>query len=295
MPYIGELSALAAAFLWAMASIIYRSVGVKIPPLTLNAVKGVLSVALLGITMAVVRTQMPDVGWYEWSVLLGSGAIGIGLGDTAFFAALNRMGERRTVLTVETLAPPIAVVLGGVILREFLSVAACGGIMITLAGVAWVMSDKKAKTTGSGLLRKGFALGAIAAACQALGGVMSRKIVSMDGISPLWSGAVRLLGGLAFVMIALCFRREKVNKNAMRSGKVMIAVFTATFFGTFLAIFLQQLSLKHTNAAITQTLIATSAIFIIPFVAMRGEKISVRAIVGSLVALVGVVVLVVFK
>ena len=75
----------------------------------------------------------------------------------------------------------------------------------------------------------------------------------------------------------------------------MIAVFTATFFGTFLAIFLQQLSLKHTNAAITQTLIATSAIFIIPFVAIRGEKISVRGIAGSLVALVGVIILFLFK
>ena len=153
IPHIGEISALVAAFLWAMASVIYRKVGVRIPPLTVNAVKGVLSVALLCITMVVLRTGIPgmeeNVGWNQWLVLLGSGAIGIGLGDTAFFAALNRMGERRTVLAVETLAPPIAVVLGGIMLREFLSPMACGGILTTLAGVAWVMADRKGNQDGS--------------------------------------------------------------------------------------------------------------------------------------------------
>lgn len=295
MPYIGEIAALAAAFLWAMASVIYRSVGVRIPPLTLNAIKGVVSIALLGITMAIFRTEMPNVGFREWAILLGSGAIGIGLGDTAFFAALNRMGERRTVLTVETLAPPIAAGLGIVMLGEFLTLHAFAGMLVILGGVAWVMSEKKGGKTDSVGHRRGFALGLIAAACQALGGVMSRSIVSMDGISPLWSAAVRLLGGLVFVAIALCIRRERIDRTYLCKGKIVAAVFTATFFGTFLAIYLQQLSLKHANAAITQTLIATSAVFVIPFVAFRGEKVTVRAVVGSLIALGGVVLLFSFK
>jgi len=66
----------------------------------------------------------------------------------------------------------------------------------------------------------------------------------------------------------------------------------ATFTGTYLGIWLQQTSLKLTNAGIAQTLLATSPLFVLPIAAWRGEKISIRAIVGVLVAFVGIGLLV---
>jgi drug/metabolite transporter (DMT)-like permease len=43
-------------------------------------------------------------------LLLLSGAIGVGMGDTVYFSALNRLGARRTLL-LGMLAPPIAAIL----------------------------------------------------------------------------------------------------------------------------------------------------------------------------------------
>ncbi|MCK7522700.1 MAG: DMT family transporter [Ignavibacteriales bacterium] len=60
------------------------------------------------------------------------------------------------------------------------------------------------------------------------------------------------------------------------------------FFGTFLGIFLQQLSLQRIPAGITQTLIATSPIFVLPISALLGEKIGIRAVLGALLAIIGV-------
>jgi drug/metabolite transporter (DMT)-like permease len=56
-------------------------------------------------------------------ILALSGVIGIGLGDTAYFAAINRLGPRRALL-LETLAPPIAALLALVFLQEALSLRA---------------------------------------------------------------------------------------------------------------------------------------------------------------------------
>src|SRR5210317_1706178 len=101
MIYIGEFAALLSALFWAIASVIYRRLGATISPLLLNGVKGVVSILLLCITMVIISTTVSFVDIRALGILFLSGAIGIGLGDTAFFAALNCLGERRTVLTVE--------------------------------------------------------------------------------------------------------------------------------------------------------------------------------------------------
>ena len=60
------------------------------------------------------------------------------------------------------------------------------------------------------------------------------------------------------------------------------------FIGTFLGIWLQQISLKYTAAGVAQTLFATSPLFVIPIVIFTGERVSLRAILGAMLSLVGV-------
>lgn len=79
-------------------------------------------------------------------------------------------------------------------------------------------------------------------------------------------------------------KSEKINWSI----KVIVGIFIATFGGTYLAIWLQQTSLKYASAGIAQTLLATSPIFIIPIAVQMGEKISVRSVFGVLVAVVGI-------
>jgi drug/metabolite transporter (DMT)-like permease len=67
-----------------------------------------------------------------------SGAIGIGFGDTAYFASLNCVGARRALL-LEALAPPLTALFAGVFLGEILPPSAWLGIALTVVGVAWVV------------------------------------------------------------------------------------------------------------------------------------------------------------
>jgi drug/metabolite transporter (DMT)-like permease len=65
----------------------------------------------------------------------------------------------------------------------------------------------------------------------------------------------------------------------------------AVFLGTFLAIFLQQVALRYAETGIAQTLLMTSHLFILPIAGLAGERVTIRAIIGALIASVGIIIL----
>jgi len=60
------------------------------------------------------------------------------------------------------------------------------------------------------------------------------------------------------------------------------------FIGTYICLWLQQLAVQGAPAGITQTLLSTSPVFILPIAALRGEKLSGRAVLGALLSIFGV-------
>lgn len=72
------------------------------------------------------------------------------------------------------------------------------------------------------------------------------------------------------------------------SGKLLAVIAMTAFASTYLGIWLQQTSLKFAPAGIAQTLNATSPVFVLPIAVWMGEKVSLRAVLGVLVALAGV-------
>ncbi|OEF00229.1 hypothetical protein A1QK_11810 [Vibrio genomosp. F10 str. 9ZD137] len=71
-------------------------------------------------------------------------------------------------------------------------------------------------------------------------------------------------------------------------SRSFIWLLSAIFVGTFLALWLQQVALKHANPAIAQTLIATSPLFMLVIYAIRRETISKLSLFGTLFALLGI-------
>jgi drug/metabolite transporter (DMT)-like permease len=72
------------------------------------------------------------------------------------------------------------------------------------------------------------------------------------------------------------------------SPKLAGAIAITAFASTYLGIWLQQISLKEAPAGIAQTLCATSPLFAIPIAMGMGEAVSKRAILGAMIALLGV-------
>ena len=73
--------------------------------------------------------------------------------------------------------------------------------------------------------------------------------------------------------------------------KVWAWLLSAMIIGTYLAIWLQQVSFKMTEVAIAQTLLATSPLFGLGIGLIAGEKITLRSVVGVVLATVGIAML----
>ncbi len=288
----GEFAALTAAFFWAVSSAIYGSLGQKISPLQLNFFKGAIAIALLILTLSLTG----EINFSLQSsvvILLISGAIGIGLGDTAYFLAINHLGVRKSLL-MENLTPPIAAVLGLIFLGESLSYGAWCGIFITLIGITWVISERTnvAATTDDRTLKLGIIWGILANLSQAIAAILSRFALLESDITPLQSTFVRLIGGMGIIICLLLTKKSPIKSiYSPKSVKQVLAIFIAAFAGTYLGVWLQQTAYKFTAAGIASTLTATSPLFILPLAVAMGDKISFRAILGALVALAGVTLL----
>lgn len=302
--FVGELAALLAAFFWAAASLMFGRLGREISPVVLNLVKGVFAIAFILITLviqsawpaselltiAATTATAPALPTRSMLYLIISGGLGIGLGDTAYFAAINVLGARRALL-LETLAPPMTAVLAWMFLAEQLSWMATSGILVTLIGVAWVVSERVPGTEkvspGSGIL-----IALVATFCQAAGAVFSRAALADTAVSPLLSSLIRLAAGLAFMGVLLVVRSQRTQWKALlttlKSPRLLSQIAGVSFFATYLGIWLQQISLKYTAAGIAQALLATSPLFVLPMAALLGDRVSPRAILGVAIALGGV-------
>ncbi|WP_075072214.1 DMT family transporter [Longilinea arvoryzae] len=295
-PPLGEILVLLTALLWAGSSIIYSRVGKFIPPLELNFLKGIGALVLVAITLLALGEATSVLTPTALALLLASGMLGIGLGDTAYMEALRTIGARQASL-IKTLAPPTAGLLGWLFMGERLSVSAWGGIALIAAGVAWVISEHSSaaeqETLPRALRLRGILAGVIAALTEAGGVVLSRAALTLTPVTPLWGTGLRLAAGTAVAGGLLILRRQPIGNwlrlpQAPRLGGLAFAAF---FFGTFIGIWLQHAALRTVQAGVAQTLVATSPLFVLPMAGLMGEKISPRAVFGALLALGGVALL----
>ncbi len=295
----GEWAALVAALLWSIAAVIFSGFAGRVSPLGLNLLKGCFAIVYLSLTLAVAPVfgggGVSGGTMVSGVLLLMSGAIGIGIGDTFYFEALHDIGPRKTLL-LKVLAPAISAVLAWVTLRETLTLQDGFGIGITIAGVAWVISERTPATTTSKVSSasplRGVMFALFAAITEAIGAVMSRMAFLETSIDPLWSTWLRLVGGAIVVIGMLFWQRTPVFLGDRQDRKQLLLItLGVAFFSTYLGIWLQQIALKSTAAAIAQTLGATSPLFVLVITAIQGKAVSGRSVGGAIAAVLGIWVL----
>lgn len=287
-----------AACLWAVSSVVYGRIGQRIPPLELNLIKGGIAIALLIFTLFLQGSPSSGIAPTTLCLFLLSGVLGIGLGDTAFFIALSYLGARRALL-METLAPPMTAILALIFLQEELSLLAMCGILLTILGVAWVVTERVATKSDRvvGHLWRGISFGVLAAIALSTGAVLSRAAYATTSISPLLASLLRLVGGVSILLpwVWLRHKQSHFQFKTLHSAKIFAAIFFAAFAGTYLGIWLQQTAIKFTAAGIALTLSNTSPLFVIPIAICLGERVTLRATLGVVIALSGVALLLLLR
>ena len=288
---IYELAAIGAAVCWALTGMIAPGPAGHLGALAFNRVRQVFVTALLAIFVLATGTwQQFDMA--NLSPLALSGLVGIFLGDTFLFAALNRVGPRRSGVLF-ALNAPISAILGFVVLGERLSAQAILGIALTVCGVILaILFGKRRNQLHSwevvkGPLWVGVAFGLGAATGQAVGSIIAKPVMT-SGIDPFVASMIRV-GAAAFclsVLIALPIPTVK-PKGPLTLKVAALTALTGTL-GIGIGMTFLLFALSGGNVGIVSTLSATSPVIILPMLWLKTrERPAGGAWVGAALVVIG--------
>jgi len=126
------------------------------------------------------------------------------------------------------------------------------------------------------------------------GGVILGRIGAGTTMDPFAASQIRALVGLVgFAIVFFVARRWKQVFRALGNRPAMGRVALGATFGPFLGVSLGLLAVQNTSAGIASTITAIVPVLIIaPSVIIFKEKVTVREIVGAVIAVAGVAILV---
>ncbi|MBN2542022.1 DMT family transporter [bacterium] len=287
LPYIGEALSLFTAVLWAFAVVLFKRSGETVHPIGLNLFKNVLAFVLLIPTLLIFgEPLLRNEPISTYLILMLSGAIGIGIGDTLFFQSLNLLGAGLSSI-VTCLYSPLIILLSVIFLGEKLTIIQLLGVACVVVAVLVVSFEKNKSSARRRDIILGIILGVIAALAMAVGVVVFKPV--LDNAPLLWVTEVRLVGGLITLVVILpLFRNRKkiISSIFIKEGRKFMV--SSSFVGAYLAMILWVAGMKYTQASIASALNQTSNVFIFIFAAfILHEKVTARRVVGIIIAFIG--------
>jgi drug/metabolite transporter (DMT)-like permease len=300
------LPAVLTALLFASSVILGHRAAKLAGSLEANFWRVILASAFLSLWAFTFGSGFSGAGLW-WFAL--SGAVGVGFGDFAIYHALPRLGPRICSLVVQCLMGVFGVLLDWLCLGTQITSRQILFSAITLSGVTVALGTideikQHARSLGPGLL-----MAAFGAAATAGGAVISSKAFkviaasggSLDGIT---AGFQRMLGGLVVSLSVYCALR--VHYRASRDPllaittperrKAWVWIAANSLAGQTLGVSAMQWALATTKASQVLVIVATAPILVIPLARIfEGERIAIRALVGAVIAVGGVIALILSK
>jgi drug/metabolite transporter (DMT)-like permease len=229
----------------------------------------------------------------RWLWLGLSGVIGLSLGDAFYFQSLVAVGPRLGSLLL-SLAPIFGAVIAWVFFGEILTLLQITGIVLALAGIAWVvMSHEEPPNTPRGHTSRGVFFGVLGGLGQAAGLVLSKQ--GMFGeFSPFQANAIRMLAAVIFTWTWTALEgKAGVTLAALREKPQAIRLLAlGALLGPLLGVSASLLAVQHAEIGVASTLMALPPVIILPvsYFAFK-EKVGWSAILGTVLAIAGVAIL----
>jgi drug/metabolite transporter (DMT)-like permease len=287
----GQLAALATAISWSATGVFFAEAARRIGALRTNLLRLPLALAFLSVVLAADLGLFAPLDRRSVGYLAVSGIVGLVIGDLALFAAMRRIGARLALL-VMALAPVFAALAGILMLGEVPGVVAVVGMVITLGGVGWVVSERRGEEASPQDSLRGVAFGIVGAACQGIGLVLA-KLGMGTTVQALPATWVRM--GTATAVIWLLTTVAGQSAGLELAGAVRRAwlfVLGGAVFGPFLGVWLSLIAARSTNVGVAATIMATTPVLVIPIVMFTERyRPTLRALAGTAVTLGGIALL----
>ncbi|EJU9867518.1 DMT family transporter [Vibrio vulnificus] len=291
-----EWLALAAALLWAIASLLSVTPAQHLGSFAYSRWRMGCTAVMLS-SMALFTGGWSSVMAEHITPMMFSGLIGIFIGDTALFACLNRMGPRQAGLLFSCHAV-FSAILGYFLFSESMTSMELLGSLLVFSGVVLAIffgrrgQSQNALETVKGAAWIGIALGLLAALCQALGGIIAKPVMQTD-IDPVAASAIRMIS--AFVAHFLL--RATGAKISRATQKMNGRIFAITAINGFLAMAVGMTlilyALREGNVGMVALLSSTTPIMLLPILWIYTKQRPNRyAWLGAFVAVTGTAILV---
>ena len=298
-------AAILATFLFSLSAVSGKRLSHHLSGVEINFWRFLLSAFLLG---AYAHTFGPGLGGGALGMFFISGIVGFGVGDYGLFRAYPILGSRLTMVMTQCLAAPIAASIEWLWLGNELSFGQVLAGTAILAGVGLALAPSETSQVDKKHWKAGIMWGLMSAFGQGFGAVLSRKAgslvaegVTVDGRTAAYQ---RGLGGLTVMAILLLMRKLKIRNGGSiqteisltpASLKWIIALIVLNALcGPTLGVGAYQwaLNVDDLPAGIVLSVVALSPLMIIPFaMKFEGERPSVRSVLGSVVAVIGVIIM----
>jgi len=294
----GEIAALLTAVCWSFNSVVFTLAGKRVGSAAVNSVRLWFAFpALLLLHIVLFGTLFPftiEPGRFFFLAL--SGLIGFVIGDAMLFESFLLIGPRLAML-LSLLVPVFSAILAWVWLQEALRLPEILSILVTIGGVAWVAAERTAVIDEPvpempQKRRLGIWLAVGGAAGQALGLLFSRLGLAND-YSAISATLVRVgSAGLLLAIISYFKGHLKTHIAKMRDRTALLEIIAGSLTGPVLGVTLSLVAIAHTQIGIASTLMSLTPVLLLPVSHfLFKERITARAILGTLIALLGVVLL----
>ena len=285
---LGALASLGAALMWAVTSLLARSLMPELGSVSVNAIRSTIGgVLLVGWVLATAGAGVfTGITASAWVLLALSIVMAIALGDTVFFESTRALGLARA-MTISTTYPLGAAAIAAVFLGEPVTLAIAVGALVTLGGLVLIVAPwaERAPEERFGF---GVATATLASLAWAVSTVLVKPpLAEMDAVT---AQAIRLPLASASLWLTPWARSAPralaLSSRSARVRIVVLGVITAVSSVMFVA------GVKHAGVAVASVLSSTAPMFAIPLaVVFLGERLTARALLGAAVTVAGIVVL----
>jgi drug/metabolite transporter (DMT)-like permease len=276
-------------------SAVFTLAGRQVGSMIVNRFRLVLAVLFLGATHWVVfGIPLPlEAEPQRWLWLSLSGIFGLVMGDAFLFQAFVWIGPRLSMLMM-SLVPVISALLAWLFLDERLNAGQVLGMLTTIVGLAWVILERNnVQYPRSRDYPRGVLYGLGGAVGQSLGLILSKNGLVGD-FSPISGNIIRMLsaGILLWAVTLLQGQAGLSLRRLAKGGRAVFHIMSGTFIGPFLGVSLSLYAIQNTEVGVASTLMALPPIFLLPIgYFFFGERFGWGAIVGTIMAILGVAVL----
>ena len=289
LPY--DIFALAAAVCWAFGSLLSVSPSRYLGAFAFSRWRMLMVAAMLWMATLVV-SGLQTVSSIQFGMMALSGVIGIFIGDTANFSAMNRLGPRRSGVLYATNAI-FSTFLGYLIFGERMSLQTMVGAGLTISGVmiAIVFGHRRAEDhaweSNHGHPGIGIVLGLLAALCQAVGILIAKPVMAED-VDPIAASAIRVSVACGSHFVLLWCRSPVARSTLSPNWRVLAQTALSGFVGMGLVMTLLLLALRLGDVGMVAILSSVTPILVLPLLWVHLHRPPARgAWLGAALTVVG--------